>query len=223
LLVVIAIIAILAAILFPVFAKAREKARQTACLSNVKEICLAYLMYAQDYDEKFTKCETMCANGGTWGPAKYQYYLALNPYIKNWQIWACPSASGANNCPGTDNGSAHYVAVHQHITAGLVPANFVVNYVPMEGFNNNSYKMAQFKDPSETYMIGDAAAFPRLEEIAWANTCNLIPGGCGQGAVGETEDNTRHNGGSNLGFMDGHAKWRKAQDIVASNGIIYPY
>ena len=52
LLVVIAIIAILAAILFPVFAKAREKARQTSCLSNVKQLGLGLMMYAQDYDEK---------------------------------------------------------------------------------------------------------------------------------------------------------------------------
>jgi len=52
LLVVIAIIAILAAILFPVFAKAREKARQSSCLSNLKQIGLAGLSYAQDYDEK---------------------------------------------------------------------------------------------------------------------------------------------------------------------------
>ncbi|NLO06246.1 MAG: prepilin-type N-terminal cleavage/methylation domain-containing protein, partial [candidate division WS1 bacterium] len=51
LLVVIAIIAILAAILFPVFARAREKARQTQCLSNVKQTMLAVNMYAQDYDE----------------------------------------------------------------------------------------------------------------------------------------------------------------------------
>ena len=51
LLVVIAIIAILAAILFPVFAKAREKARQTSCLSNVKQIMLSVLNYVQDYDE----------------------------------------------------------------------------------------------------------------------------------------------------------------------------
>ncbi|HOS94201.1 MAG TPA: prepilin-type N-terminal cleavage/methylation domain-containing protein [Armatimonadota bacterium] len=50
LLVVIAIIAILAAILFPVFAKAREKARQTSCLNNVKQIGTGMLMYAQDYD-----------------------------------------------------------------------------------------------------------------------------------------------------------------------------
>ena len=54
LLVVIAIIAILAAILFPVFAKAREKARQTTCLSNQKQLNLAVLSYAQDYDEILT-------------------------------------------------------------------------------------------------------------------------------------------------------------------------
>ena len=53
LLVVIAIIAILAAILFPVFAQAREKARQAACVSNVKQISLAFTMYAQDYDETY--------------------------------------------------------------------------------------------------------------------------------------------------------------------------
>lgn len=52
LLVVIAIIAILAAILFPVFARAREKARQSSCLSNQKQIGLAILMYNQDYDER---------------------------------------------------------------------------------------------------------------------------------------------------------------------------
>ncbi len=53
LLVVIAIIAILAAILFPVFAKAREKARQITCASNLKQIGLASLQYVQDYDEAF--------------------------------------------------------------------------------------------------------------------------------------------------------------------------
>ena len=57
LLVVIAIIAILAAILFPVFAQAREKARQTSCLSNMKQVGLGLLMYAQDYDENYPRAD----------------------------------------------------------------------------------------------------------------------------------------------------------------------
>jgi prepilin-type N-terminal cleavage/methylation domain-containing protein len=52
LLVVIAIIAILAAILFPVFARAREKARQNTCLSNIKQITLGLIMYMADYDSR---------------------------------------------------------------------------------------------------------------------------------------------------------------------------
>ena len=62
LLVVIAIIAILAAILFPVFARAREKARQTSCASNLKQIDLGMLMYAQDYYGKIIATCAGCGN-----------------------------------------------------------------------------------------------------------------------------------------------------------------
>ena len=67
LLVVIAIIAILAAILFPVFAKAREKARQTNCMNNLKNLGTAIMMYAQDYDElyPFAYLDTTYQVGGT--------------------------------------------------------------------------------------------------------------------------------------------------------------
>src|SRR5437588_7739 len=71
LLVVIAIIAILAAILFPVFARARENARRTACISNVKQIGLAWMMYVQDYDETFPPSNTI--NGAN---AEWQYTTA---------------------------------------------------------------------------------------------------------------------------------------------------
>jgi prepilin-type N-terminal cleavage/methylation domain-containing protein/prepilin-type processing-associated H-X9-DG protein len=81
LLVVIAIIAILAAILFPVFARAREKAKQTTCLSNIKQIGLAQLMYAEDYDGYGSTISTMWSN--SW------WHLPLQPYIKNGQIWTC--------------------------------------------------------------------------------------------------------------------------------------
>jgi prepilin-type N-terminal cleavage/methylation domain-containing protein/prepilin-type processing-associated H-X9-DG protein len=94
LLVVIAIIAILAAILFPVFAQAREKARQTACLSNSKQIGLALMMYAQDYDETFPFCsfQTIPAVSiNHIGNAKWND--VIQPYVKNDQIFNCPSDS----------------------------------------------------------------------------------------------------------------------------------
>jgi prepilin-type N-terminal cleavage/methylation domain-containing protein/prepilin-type processing-associated H-X9-DG protein len=89
LLVVIAIIAILAAILFPVFAQAREKARATACLSNGKQLGLAFRMYAQDYDE--TNVGSY-AYPNAWGACPMFIWADLiYPYIKNNQLYACPS------------------------------------------------------------------------------------------------------------------------------------
>jgi len=87
LLVVIAIIAILAAILFPVFAKAREKARAASCLSNMKQINLAVLMYTSDYDEKYPGVRM---NYQVNGVGVSWRRLAL-PYIRNQQIFQCPS------------------------------------------------------------------------------------------------------------------------------------
>ncbi|MBI5834705.1 MAG: DUF1559 domain-containing protein [Armatimonadetes bacterium] len=82
LLVVIAIIAILAAILFPVFAKAREKARSTSCQSNLRQITLATAQYTQDYDEK-----ALCFDRAS----GYSWFSPLQPYIKSAQVFVCPS------------------------------------------------------------------------------------------------------------------------------------
>lgn len=91
LLVVIAIIAILAAILFPVFAQAREKARAVSCLSNMKELALANLMYTQDYDEAFcNEGEPKSENGWGWQDT---WLFETQPYIKNYAIMHCPSDS----------------------------------------------------------------------------------------------------------------------------------
>jgi prepilin-type N-terminal cleavage/methylation domain-containing protein len=88
LLVVIAIIAILAAILFPVFARAREKARQTACLSNAKQMALGVQMYAQDYDETVIP---YYQDGNS--PASMRlWWNILNPYVMNMQVYLCPSS-----------------------------------------------------------------------------------------------------------------------------------
>jgi prepilin-type N-terminal cleavage/methylation domain-containing protein/prepilin-type processing-associated H-X9-DG protein len=100
LLVVIAIIAILAAILFPVFAKAREKARQSSCASNLKQIGLAVNSYKQDYDETYplnreagdgNSPRRMSGPSCDLGP-QYFWIDGLVPYIKNDKLWVCPSA-----------------------------------------------------------------------------------------------------------------------------------
>jgi prepilin-type N-terminal cleavage/methylation domain-containing protein/prepilin-type processing-associated H-X9-DG protein len=92
LLVVIAIIAILAAILFPVFAQAREKARQISCLSNSKQIGMALIMYAQDYDEQFP---TGRFHPLTPNPADYGKGWAgpVYSYMRSAQILKCPNDS----------------------------------------------------------------------------------------------------------------------------------
>jgi len=93
LLVVISIIAILAAILFPVFAQAREKAREATCLSNNKQIGLAVQMYMQDYDNTYPaqKGDGIYVFAAASKDQGQNYYDELAPYIKNGMVWICPS------------------------------------------------------------------------------------------------------------------------------------
>lgn len=91
LLVVIAIIAILAAILFPVFAKAREKARQTSCLSNMKQLGLGIKMYAQDYDESRVPGWIWPSNPAIADAERRTWRSLILPYVKNRQVYVCPS------------------------------------------------------------------------------------------------------------------------------------
>lgn len=93
LLVVIAIIAILAAILFPVFAKAREKARQASCLSNVKQCMLGVLCYASDWDD-FLPARMDLASGGFVWPMDL-----VKPYAKNDDVFVCPKTKGGWSSP----------------------------------------------------------------------------------------------------------------------------
>ena len=102
LLVVIAIIAILAAILFPVFAKAREKARQTSCSSNLKQIGLAILQYVQDYDEMMPthgRDDTLDAATQQRQAASYPGWIAniIIPYMKSYDLFRCPSKGNWQN------------------------------------------------------------------------------------------------------------------------------
>lgn len=91
LLVVIAIIALLAAILFPVFARARENARRSSCQSNMKQIGLGMLQYVQDYDENLPSPVYGSTSTTPVQQAYYRWQDAIFPYVKNEQIFRCPS------------------------------------------------------------------------------------------------------------------------------------
>jgi prepilin-type N-terminal cleavage/methylation domain-containing protein/prepilin-type processing-associated H-X9-DG protein len=204
LLVVIAIIAILAAILFPVFAKAREKARQTSCLSNEKQLCLAVLQYAQDYDEMLPYYYIYWIPGNT---AYLKSWMQIcYPYVKNVQVYACPSWS---QVPGYSD-------------------NTVNNYanIPLESYCASSNgpagkALGTITRPAETIYAFETKG-------ATGNTVNNYPpDGCGY-YCGQTNlnltlnlntnaANMPHNGGMNCFFVDGHAKWMGAWATDGSN------
>ena len=189
LLVVIAIIAILAAILFPVFARAREKARQTACLSNVKQIALAGEMYCSDYDGCYPMC--MYFTGlEFWGAPD-----AFAPYLKNATILQCPS-------------EPHRTAVAE--LEALLPApmgtdvewlSYQANLTVFEDGINNAFtgfshpvvNQSELPYPSETILMNDA-------------DIELAPNPMGVPIV------AAHNAGFCAAFCDGHAKWLKATE-----------
>jgi len=133
LLVVIAIIAILAAILFPVFARAREKARETSCLSNVKQINLGIQMYVQDYDGTYPLAYYYAGGGTSWA-------AQVNPYINQAMeegIWWCPS-SGLTKSWG-HSAYIHY-GLNAHIDWSIYPP---------------STHEGQIEHPSEKVCIGE--------------------------------------------------------------------
>ncbi len=194
LLVVIAIIAILAAILFPVFARAREKARQTSCLSNVKQLCLAQNMYIQDYDEMLTGREM-------WGEK-------LQPYVKNEQIFGCPSWGNPVRLTAQGYCQSHYG--HLPMLRGLKGGYGVACYTTG---STTGRQLAQIKFPATTCWLLE---YP-------TNTNPASAGGCTQhsnplsGCADGPRVDARHNGGANVGFVDGHAKWAKVDQN--DNGV----
>ena len=186
LLVVIAIIAILAAILFPVFAKAREKARQTSCLSNLKQLALAHLQYVQDYDERFLYgWNSVCSCSSTW-----EGFLV--PYIKNDQIFECPSGPGWSSWSSAGN----YAWMYDHMRGA---------------------KLAQIS------RSGDVASYYLCFDSYYTYMCVNPDDETGfRNSLGADRTDAyrafRHNGGANVAFVDGHAKWVKKENMLRRNG-----
>ncbi len=205
LLVVIAIIAILAAILFPVFAKAREKARQTSCLSNLKQIDLAWLMYVQDYDEKtplmyINVPSTNSAGGRTW------WFTQLQPYIKNTQLYHCPSYSEGNfppaGCEDRYNTGYGYNWQWNASNPGW-GGDF--------GWLAASRKIATFQRPAELITFGDSIC---LGVGVYNNGTGMAATWSDWQHGGAPNAGERHNGGGNYAFADGHVKWQRATSLT---------
>ncbi len=198
LLVVIAIIAILAAILFPVFARAREKARQTSCNSNLKQIGTAVLMYAQDYDERLPDhCGQRTA--ACWA-------VSIYPYVANAQIFACPSSDAHGDEFGiwrdAPNGT-------QHEFQPRLPRSYGWN------LQVDCDKLADIKEPAAVIFVADSQG-----GSGWIAPMHSCIGFTDLGATAACASKyarmwPNHNEGINMAFGDGHAKWMKGEAVIA--------
>ena len=221
LLVVIAIIAILAAILFPVFARAREKARQTACLSNIKQISLAVEMYTTDYDELMPYV-TSCNAAEETKHAAAEAQGKIHPYIKNAQIWQCPSAGRGMTLvanPGRNGGVAQ--TADGNWTFPLEFAGILLTYGSTEpvmvnmgcSWTGHPLKLSKIRAPATLTCFTESPILSNCGcmRAVWPEGCCAYRDNPDQ----RIDDNTRHNGGNNLAFCDGHAKWMKSGQMVA--------
>lgn len=193
LLVVIAIIAILAAILFPVFAKAREKARQASCASNLKQVGSAVMQYTQDYDE--TLPEAMASrdasdpNAVAYGSCRLAPLpMRLDPYAKSAGIFLCPSAS-ATGCV---------------FKQGTYRIDFNINY----NICVSASKLATLDHPAETIMMVDSDYHQVFGD-------DDVDGGRWFDYRAPYTTN-RHNGGLNALWFDGHVKWMRNGTVTAA-------
>jgi len=177
LLVVIAIIAILAAILFPVFAKVREKARQTSCLSNEKQIGLAYLQYVQDFDERFP-IDYYGLNRVDDKGVGLCWSEAMVSYMKSPQLLTCPSDS-------------------KSVSVDPNPYGFTRRSYAMA--HNLSYAaIAQISSPALTVVLGERSKESGTIPAQWHWWSEVVDFG--------DQINWRHNNTANFLYADGHAK-----------------
>jgi prepilin-type N-terminal cleavage/methylation domain-containing protein/prepilin-type processing-associated H-X9-DG protein len=197
LLVVIAIIAILAAILFPVFAQARESARKSTCLSNLKQIGLGMIMYAQDYDE--TSVPWLLRHGPTttgnqFDPAtgvSNSWDRLIMPYVKNNGILGCPSDSGSDRRPNPGMG----VVIRSYTYPGSIGGGWCPQGPPRA--------QAAIHKPAQTLMLIER------DNCGWQqkafSTADSQWEWC---AVSDnaSEMAWRHHEQSNVLYADGHAK-----------------
>ncbi|MDQ3815797.1 MAG: DUF1559 domain-containing protein [Armatimonadota bacterium] len=222
LLVVIAIIALLAAILFPVFARARENARRSSCQSNLKQIGLGLLQYAQDYDE--TTVDWQYGTNGTANPDNAQtsaptqswmWMDAIQPYVKSEQLFNCPSHQLNVGTSATYNRRyRHYLSC----PSGSLCGNYGAYAINQAAYNGNAAtlvavplgkNLSDLEVPAATVWVVDAylTSRPRLrfsttDSVGTLNGINMYPNN-------NTALLERHLETLNVLYCDGHVKAQK--------------
>jgi len=191
LLVVIAIIAILASILFPVFAQAKETAKRIVCVSNLKNLTMAFLMYGADNDDTI-----LTQNNDLDDRGEFQYIL--QPYIKNREIFYCPSrrkvgCDSAIDPSGRCLGYAPNFGIYSYINGlGIFQARTVD---PIGGYMWVGRNFGEFSSPAELILAGDTNDTNMYTLTFYWQTGD-----------GTTPSAIRHSGQYQFGYADGHAK-----------------
>lgn len=223
LLVVIAIIAILAAILFPVFAQAREKARQTSCLSNMKQVGLGLLMYAQDYDENYPRADYWASSSplnpnATGGFATrinhYKWPAWVLPYTKNANIFRCPSRTRdveAWNVNGEYKGDGYAMNLSLSgrpiFPSGENPSFLGGTLAGVQAPADTWVMMELRNQISFSYISSGGVLWPAALRESWAPY--LMPNGT------PDKKNAPHSDGLTFAYADGHAKWMNVKQFLA--------
>jgi prepilin-type N-terminal cleavage/methylation domain-containing protein/prepilin-type processing-associated H-X9-DG protein len=236
LLVVIAIIALLAAILFPVFARARENARRASCQSNLKQIGLGIMQYAQDYDERLPSSRHTGPNG-----RDFSWPYMIEPYVKSRQVYRCPSqvvpasVSASNNIVSTGvySGSAvpisYYAnggpgdtnaAANAAVFGGSRPMNEGVNGYPKD-LNWGGVPLSAIESSSQLVLLLEgtgrkiSGSWVVRQIPNWAGTNDLEPADVAYTAAQTWKFHIiNHLQTSNFLFADGHVKAMKPAATV---------
>jgi prepilin-type N-terminal cleavage/methylation domain-containing protein/prepilin-type processing-associated H-X9-DG protein len=223
LLVVIAIIAFLAAILFPVFARARENARRASCQSNLKQLALGWHMYAQDYDGRIVPLD-VTTPGGNFGLSKP--WAPLEAYMKNKEVLRCPSSgltATKNLNIFTDPYAAEY-GMPAWNSAATWSTGYIVVLTPAGTILADFVESSQQCLVAETSLRQDGNPANRGKESKTTGAVMFL--------AYDILENTgnydgiaalqRHFDGSNYAFVDGHVKWVKNDKALMDNGNLPP-
>jgi prepilin-type N-terminal cleavage/methylation domain-containing protein len=190
LLVVIAIIAILAAILFPVFAQAREKARQSACASNCRQIGIALMMYAQDYDEILVMRYYGAKQELSWKDP-------MAPYLKSADIYRCPSNPAARKPDALGRFAGGYAMWLPDPTLAAAIGYGAAYPQPMAGIANPASSLIILE---HSYKWADTGPYLAYNEPA--KDPSAVPG--------PSEWNSGHDvAAGNIIYLDGHARYTR--------------